>query len=327
LTGLWPQVQRPLLHLCQHSPIDAGEALSRNLGPKFCPQLQIGLRAKLQRDELLRPQPHPVGDVVLGDDQVLAEIIATADEHMAVRMPGVEVIDRDPVQLRAEVLLHLPHHVAGKGTQVGKLLGVLRSDDEPELVAVLPAAFDEGLTVGFIDGSAVEPAALAVARGAVALQVAEVGVGGATACLQPHDPRLHHDPAHPRAPPMLTGYQLEPVGNRLAAAHPRTFSPPGPSPRIPPRLRSARRAELRRSAVGLGGRSHRLREERPQAPVSAGATIAHTSQPRRKSEASVMLARLRPRIRDSSLDHDTSCHGVEKPALCGEAHIASLNQI
>ena len=50
---------------------------------------------------------------------------------------AVEVVDRDPVELRIEVLLHLPHQVADEGLEVGEPGAVLGRDDEAELVRVL----------------------------------------------------------------------------------------------------------------------------------------------------------------------------------------------
>src|SRR5450631_1989900 len=104
-----------------------------------------GLRAKLQGGQFLRPQPHAVGDVVLGDDEVLAEIVPPADDDVAVGVAGIEVVDRDPIQPGAQIPLHLPHHVAGEGTQIREVIAVLRGDDEAELVAVLSASLDERL--------------------------------------------------------------------------------------------------------------------------------------------------------------------------------------
>jgi hypothetical protein len=78
-------------------------------------------------------QPDPVGDVVLGDDQVLSRSSAPGHD-MAVRMAGVEVLhDRDPVEPCAEILFHLPHHVAGEAAQVRQPIAILRRNDEPEL--------------------------------------------------------------------------------------------------------------------------------------------------------------------------------------------------
>ncbi len=70
--------------------------------------------------------------------QVLARIVLSPDHDMAVRVAGVEMIDGDPIEPGFEVVLHLAHHVAGEGAQIGKPVAVLGRDDEPELVAVLP---------------------------------------------------------------------------------------------------------------------------------------------------------------------------------------------
>ena len=73
----------------------------------------------------------------LGDDEVLAEVIAAADHDMALRMSGVEMVDRDPVEPGAEVLFRLPHEVAGEGADIREPVAVLGGDDEAELVTGL----------------------------------------------------------------------------------------------------------------------------------------------------------------------------------------------
>ncbi len=87
------------------------------------------------------------------------------------------MIDGDPVELRSEVLFHLPHQIAGEAAQVRHLDGILRCDDEAELVAVLPAAFDEGAAVRLVLKRRIGAALLAVARHPVAFKVAQMGVG------------------------------------------------------------------------------------------------------------------------------------------------------
>jgi len=76
----------------------------------------------------------------LGDDEVLAEVIAAADHDMALRMSGVEMVDRDPVEPGAEVLFRLPHEVAGEGADIREPVAVLGGDDEAELVTAFAAA-------------------------------------------------------------------------------------------------------------------------------------------------------------------------------------------
>jgi hypothetical protein len=115
LTRLWAHVEHPLAGFRDHRAVDTGEALSRDLGLKLGSQLQIGLRAEFERRPFLGTLPQPVRDVVLGDDEVLAEIVAAADYYVTVRVAGVEMVDRDPIEPRAEVFLHLRHHIPGEG--------------------------------------------------------------------------------------------------------------------------------------------------------------------------------------------------------------------
>ena len=42
----------------------------------------------------------------------LAPIVLAPDQHMRMGMAGIEVIDRDPIESRPKVLLHLAHHAA-----------------------------------------------------------------------------------------------------------------------------------------------------------------------------------------------------------------------
>src|SRR6202011_4925903 len=111
------------------------------------------------------------------------------DHDVGVGVAGVEMVDRDPVEPGAEVLLHLPHQVAGEGAQIRELVAILRSDDEAELMAVLSAALREGAPVGPVSVGTVQPAALAIAGRTVALEIADMGIGGAAADFEPHDPR------------------------------------------------------------------------------------------------------------------------------------------
>jgi hypothetical protein len=74
-------------------------------------------------------------------------IVSSADEDVAVRVAGVEMVDRDPIEPGAEVLFDLPHHVSGKRPRVREPVNVRRSNDEPELMVVLPSALGEPLAV------------------------------------------------------------------------------------------------------------------------------------------------------------------------------------
>jgi hypothetical protein len=87
------------------------------------------------------------------------------------------VIDGDPVEARVEVLLHPPHQVAGEAAQIVHLDRILRRHDEPELMAVLTPALDEGAAVRLVLEGGIGAALLAVARDAVAFEIAQMRVG------------------------------------------------------------------------------------------------------------------------------------------------------
>ncbi len=121
---------------------------------------------------------------------------------MAVRIVGVEMIDRHPVEARVEVALHPGHQVAHEGFEVVELGPVLWRDDEAELVAVAVAAFQELLAIGLVACRVIELAGLAVARDAIALDVFEVRLRGSDALVPELDqPRLDDDATPAGDPP------------------------------------------------------------------------------------------------------------------------------
>ena len=66
------------------------------------------------------------------------------------RIVGVPVIDRDPVELGAEIAFGVGHQLAGEGAKVGHLGRVLGRHGEPEMMPVVLAALGEGLRVGVL---------------------------------------------------------------------------------------------------------------------------------------------------------------------------------
>ena len=103
-----------------------------------------------------------------------AVVGAAAHDDVDVRVVGVPVIDADPVEFRAEVLLHLSHEVARERLQVGHLRGVLGRDDEPEMMPVVLASLGERLHVGVVGLGTEHARLLAVARHALAAQIIEM---------------------------------------------------------------------------------------------------------------------------------------------------------
>ena len=109
-------------------------------------------------------------------------------------MAGVEVVDRHPVELGAEVLFHARHQAPRQGFEVVVLPAVLGRDDEAELMAVPGPAFGEDLALDGIAVRTIQRTAFALARRAVALEVAQMRSGSRSALPgELDDAGLDHD--------------------------------------------------------------------------------------------------------------------------------------
>ena len=84
------------------------------------------------------------------------------------------MIDADPVELSAEVLLHLPDQLTGEALEVAEIRRVLRRDDETEMMPIFLATLSECLGIGVFRLRTEQPRLLSVPGYAVAAQVAEM---------------------------------------------------------------------------------------------------------------------------------------------------------
>ncbi|WP_246721879.1 hypothetical protein [Methylosinus sp. H3A] len=185
--------------------VEPRQPLRRNFIRELRLKLDLALVAKFQRDELARPVTNAVSDIVAGDMEDAAVVEHTPDDDVGVGMAGVVMVDGNPVEARVEVLLHLPHKVAGEASQVGHVAGVLRRDDETELMTIVASALDKGAAVCLILDRRIGVAPLAVASDAIAFEIAEMGVEGlargaahlrtmrAALWIELHDARLDDD--------------------------------------------------------------------------------------------------------------------------------------
>ncbi len=172
-----PEVHETLAGLGDQRPIDAGEAILIDLGSELALLLDRGDRTEFERHQFARPLANTMGDVVAVDDQILAQLISAVDDDMNVRMAGIKMVHRHPIELRSQVTFKFVHEVAGEAGEVAELRAVLRRDDDAKLVAVVLAAIEEGIAVGPVLRRRIQPAALAVARGAVALNITQMSDG------------------------------------------------------------------------------------------------------------------------------------------------------
>ena len=112
-----------------------------------------------------------MGDVIARDHKILALLVLAAHHDVAVGVPRIEMINRNPVQPRTEVGLHLPHQVAHEWLELGQLITVFGSYDETELMAIALGLFQEHLAIDADLLGPVQVAGRAFAGHAVALDV------------------------------------------------------------------------------------------------------------------------------------------------------------
>src|SRR5229473_1680664 len=174
-----PEVHETLAGLGDQRPIDAGEAILIDLGRDLALLLDRGDRTEFERHQLACPLANAMGDVIAVDDQILAQLISAVDDDMNMGMAGIKMVHRHPIELRSQVFFELTHEVAGEAREIAELRAFLRRDDDAKLVAVVLAAIEEGIAVGPILRRRIQPAALTIARGAVALNITEMS-GGAS---------------------------------------------------------------------------------------------------------------------------------------------------
>ena len=161
-------------------------------------------------------------------------------------------------------------------------------------MAVLPSTLNERFAVYLIGLGPIESGALAVARCAVALQVADVSIGGPAAKLQPHDSRLDDDPTHALAPPALPGHELQPIGRPLAPPDPAASTFPGTHPLARAWSLLAHLGRRQRTGVGLDRCGQDLTRKGSRPTARARAAITHAA--RSRAEVEVVVAGHTPKL-------------------------------
>jgi hypothetical protein len=163
--------------LVRHDAKDAVQsrpALGFNFPRERRVDFSFTARAKFQRDPLGGSGTKASADVIAADHEILLVISPASDQDVDVRIVRVPVIDGDPVKFCAEVALCIVHELAGKGSKIGHLCGVLRRHRETEMVSVVLASVRESLAICVVR-SRIEHLGIApVSRNTVAFQVGDV---------------------------------------------------------------------------------------------------------------------------------------------------------
>src|SRR6516164_876100 len=198
------QIDLAVLGLVQKRAIEPGEPVVIDFAGELLLHFQFTLPPELTGDEIARPCPNPVGDIVAGDVEDLALIGDAADHDMGVRVTGVVMVDRDPIEGGVNVPLHLSHQPARERLQVAECDAILGTNDESELVTVLSGALGEIVCVNLVLQRRVGVPTLTVQCDAFPLKIAQMGGDSlALNTLELHYSRLDDHAAgsvsHPRA--------------------------------------------------------------------------------------------------------------------------------
>ncbi len=114
-----------------------------DLAPALLAQLGLQPRPQHPSDDLLGVLADPRRDQPGGNEQVLPIGASPPHQHMAMRIVGIPVVNRQPFQLGSELAFQTRHHFPDEGLQIAQRLAVLGRDDQPEMQPVLrPAGGD-----------------------------------------------------------------------------------------------------------------------------------------------------------------------------------------
>ncbi|CDX39672.1 conserved hypothetical protein [Mesorhizobium plurifarium] len=163
------------------------------------PDVKISARSQLLRDQVASAVADSFLDVVARDDQVLAVLAHAANDEVNMGMLRVPVVDRHPVEPCAKVLFHLQGKVSGERSQIRHVEGIVRRDDEPEMVPVFRRARGEGRAIGISAVRPEQPRLFAVAGDTLSTQIIEMRRKRGAARGMTHDTRFDDGAARSRA--------------------------------------------------------------------------------------------------------------------------------
>src|SRR5690606_4250852 len=89
----------------------------------------------------------PFAYIVLVDDEIITIVGFATHEDMNIGCVCVPVVDRDPVEPRTKIGLHIGQQLAGERRDISQLARIFRRDDEAEVMPVIGAAFGKCIAV------------------------------------------------------------------------------------------------------------------------------------------------------------------------------------
>src|SRR5664279_1372967 len=114
------------------------------------PNLTVGSWSEFQRQELLCPRPHSLANIVARDDEILVVVGLAPDDDMDMRVLRIPVIDSGPIEPRAKVALGVGHQVAREGFDIREFHGVIRRNNEPEMMPIVVASLSKSFLIDIV---------------------------------------------------------------------------------------------------------------------------------------------------------------------------------
>ena len=87
----------------------------------------------------MRSGANTAADVISADHQIAAVLYLAADQKMHVWIVSIVVVNRNPVELGAEIALHVGDELLRESPEIGHFGRVIWAHDESKMVSVIPA--------------------------------------------------------------------------------------------------------------------------------------------------------------------------------------------
>ena len=136
------------------------------------------------------------------------------------RIVGVPVVDRHPVQPGAEILGHVGHQLAGECPQVRHVARIFGTDDEAEVVPVILATIGEAFAITLVRAGIEHGCIASVAGQPVAFEIGDMAskrCGAIVCALVPDDASQDSNPSLTRRAVSHSG-KRKPTSARSARA-------------------------------------------------------------------------------------------------------------
>ena len=126
----------PSLARATEGPVEKREAFLSHLVDQLPQLLHLAFRSEFETDEGPRPRADAMIEVVGCDHQVMAFVVAAANDDVRVRMSGIEMVDGDPIEMAFQIILHLRQQTADERFEILQVRAILGRHHQSKLMAI-----------------------------------------------------------------------------------------------------------------------------------------------------------------------------------------------